>query len=76
MSIGIGKMNVYVLIIACIQSVSLALKDSCKTIPLYEPFESVSSCLGYVEYFKTQQELADPSLYITGFCTTKNYLNS
>ena len=76
MSIGIGKMNVYVLIIACIQSVSLALKDSCKTIPLYEPFESVSSCLGYVEYFKTQQELADPNLHITGFCTTKDYLNS
>jgi hypothetical protein len=69
-------MNVYVLMIVCIQSVSLALEDSCTTIPLYEPFESVSSCIGYVEYFKAQQELADPNLYITGFCTTKNYINS
>ena len=76
MSIGDRKMNVYVLIIACIQSFSLALEDSCKVIPLYKPFESVSSCLGYAEYFKTQQELADPNLHITGFCTTKNYIDS
>ena len=69
-------MNVYVLMIVCIQSVSLALEDSCKTIPLYEPFEDVGSCIRYVEYFKTQQELADPSMYVTGFCTTKEYLNS
>ena len=66
-------MNVYVLIIACIQNVSLALEDSCKTIPLYEPFENVERCLSYVEYFKFQQERKDASLYVTGFCTTKDY---
>ena len=66
-------MNVYVLIIACIQNVSLALEDSCKTIPLYEPFESVERCIEYVEFFKFQQERKDSSLYITGFCKTKDY---
>jgi len=64
-------MKVFLILIACLQSTVTPLEKSCTLQPLNQPFESVSDCLGYVQYFKSQVESADPDMYITGFCTTK-----
>jgi len=67
--------NVYVILIACVQALSTPLNETCVTEPLYEPFKSVPECIAYVDNFKyTLRNESD--LYITGFCTTKNALRS
>lgn len=64
-------MKVFLIIVACLQSTVTPLEKSCTIQPLSQPFQSVSDCVVYVEYFKSQVESADPDMYITGFCTTK-----
>jgi len=65
--------SVYAILIACVQSVSLALEDTCETIPVYElTFRSTSECLGYIDKFSNTIRSANTDLYVTGFCTTKD----
>ena len=64
-------MKVFLILIACLQSTVSPLEKTCNLQPLDQPFESVSNCIGYVEYFMSQVESSDPDMFITGFCTTK-----
>jgi len=36
-------------------------------------FKSVNECLMFVDYFKANVEAGSPDLYVTGFCTTKEF---
>ena len=64
-------MKVFLIIVACLQSTVSPLEKTCTLQPLDQPFESVSDCIGYAQYFKSQVESAGPDMFITGFCTTK-----
>jgi len=64
-------MKVFLILIACLQSTVTPLEKTCTLQPLNQSFESVSDCISYAQYFKSQVESADPNMYITGFCTTK-----
>ena len=67
-------MKVYVIIIACLQSLAIPLEKSCIIEPMSDQtFESVSQCLDFVDYFKAKAEAGSRDLYITGFCTTKEF---
>ena len=64
-------MKVYLILIACVQSLYSPLEEVCIAEPLYQPFDTVPQCVAYVDNFKyTLREEKD--LYITGFCTTKS----
>jgi hypothetical protein len=65
-------LNVYAIIIACVQATSTPLEKTCETIPLYNPFNNVSECLLYVDEFSSTVSLSNTDLYVTGFCTTKD----
>ena len=65
-------MKVYVILIACVQSLYSPLKEVCIAEPLTQQFDTVPQCLAYVDNFKyTLREEKD--LFLTGFCSTKNY---
>jgi hypothetical protein len=64
-------MKVYLILIACVQSLYSPLEEVCIAEPLSQPFDTVPQCLAYVDNFKyTLREEKD--LFITGFCTTKS----
>ena len=64
-------MKVYLILIACVQSLTSPLNEVCVAEPLSQPFNTVTQCVAYVDNFKyTLREEKD--LYITGFCTTKS----
>jgi len=66
-------LNIYAIILACIQAVSLPLDKTCEAIPVYEvSFKSVPECLDYIDYFSKTFASANTDLYVTGFCTTKD----
>lgn len=68
-------MNVYVILIACVQALHTPLHETCITEPLSQKFKSVPECIAYVDNFKyTLRD--EPDLYISGFCTTKNAARS
>ena len=65
--------SIYAILIACVQSLTLTLEDTCETIPVYEvTFKSVPECLKYIDYFSNTVKSANTDLYVTGFCTTKD----
>jgi hypothetical protein len=65
-------MKVYLILIACLQSIYTPLEEVCIAEPLTQQFDTVPQCLAYVDNFKyTLKEEKD--LFITGFCTTKDY---
>jgi len=64
-------MKIFLIIIACIQNATTPLDKSCIIIPMKETFETVPQCLSFVDYFRYEVQSADPSTYITGFCTSK-----
>jgi len=64
-------MKVYLIMIACVQSLYSPLEEVCITEPLTESFDTVPQCLAYVDNFK--YTLAnEKDLFVTGFCTTKD----
>jgi len=66
--------KVYLIIIACIQGLAIPLEKSCIIEPMKDQvFKSVSECLIFVDYFKANVEAGSPDLYVTGFCTTKEF---
>ena len=66
-------MNIYAILIACVQAVSLSLEDTCDTFPLYDrTFKDVNECLEYIDYFSKTVKSSNTDLYVTGFCTTKD----
>tara|TARA_R100000278_G_scaffold103108_2_gene79546 strand:+ start:1756 stop:1962 length:207 start_codon:yes stop_codon:yes gene_type:complete len=65
-------MKVYLILIACVQSLNSPLNEVCIAEPLTVPFDTVPQCLAYMDNFKyTLREEKD--LFLTGFCSTKNY---
>jgi len=66
--------KVFVIIVACIQSLVIPLEKTCIIEPMNDQtFESVDQCLVFVDYFKKNVETGSPDLYVTGFCTTKEF---
>jgi len=67
-------MKVFVVLIACLQSTFTPLDKTCIIEPMNDQtFESVDQCLVFVDYFKKNVETGSPDLYVTGFCTTKEF---
>ena len=62
-------MKILLVMIVCIQDVSLALKDSCIVVPTEQSFNSVNECLYFVDGYKKRN--LDPNVFMTGFCTSK-----
>jgi hypothetical protein len=62
-------MKILLIMIVCIQDVSLALKDSCMIVPMEQRFNSVNECLYFVDGYKKRN--VDPNVFFSGFCTSK-----
>ena len=65
-------MKIYLIILFCVQSLNSPLDKSCVLEPIYEPFETVPDCLAYVDNFRYSLR-NNKDLYISGFCTQKDY---
>jgi len=63
-------MKIYLIMIACVQSLYSPLEETCITEPLPEKFDTVPQCIAYVDNFKYTVR-NETNLYVTGFCTTK-----
>jgi hypothetical protein len=48
-------MKILLIMIVCIQDVSLALKDSCMIVPMEQSFNSVNECLYFVDGYKKRK---------------------
>jgi hypothetical protein len=64
-------MKVYLILIACVQSLYSPLEEVCVAEPLTEHFNTVPQCIAYVDNFKYSLN-EEKDLFITGFCTTKS----
>ena len=64
-------MKVYLILIACVQSLYSPLEEVCIAEPLYQAFDTVPQCVAYVDNFKYSFN-EEKDLFITGFCTTKS----
>jgi hypothetical protein len=62
-------MKILLIMIVCIQDVSLALKDSCMVVPTEQSFNSVNECLYFVDGYK--KETLTLMFFFSGFCTSK-----
>tara|TARA_R100000234_G_C4996511_1_gene178231 strand:+ start:741 stop:953 length:213 start_codon:yes stop_codon:yes gene_type:complete len=66
-------LNIYAILIACVQAVSSPLEDTCGDFPLYDrTFETIPECIAYIDNFARTVSSANTDLYVTGFCTTKD----
>ncbi len=67
--------KIYLFMIVCMYNPSLSLEDTCKIVPMKDPFNSMRECLNMGAMLKTKIELEMMNAYPTAFCSEK-YLTS
>ena len=68
--------KVYLFMIICLYNPTLSLENTCKIVPMYEPFETINECLDMGNILKTKLQLEMTNVYPTSFCSKKNFTST
>ena len=63
--------KVYLFMIICLYNPTLSLENTCKIVPMSEPFETINECLDMGNILKTKLQLEMTNVYPTSFCSKK-----
>jgi hypothetical protein len=66
----------YLLMIICIYNPIMSLENTCKIVPMSEPFETLNECLDMGKAFKTKLQLEMVNVYPASFCSEKNFTST
>lgn len=68
--------KIYLFMIVCMYNPSLSLEDTCKIVPMKDPFNSMKECLNMGAMLKTKIELEMINTYPTAFCSEKYFTSA
>lgn len=68
--------KVYLFMIICLYNPTLSLENTCKIVPMSEPFETLNQCLDMGGTLKTKLQLEMTNVYPTAFCSEKNFTST
>jgi hypothetical protein len=68
--------KVYLFMIICLYNPTLSLENTCKIVPMSEPFETINECLDMGNILKTKLQLEMTNVYPTSFCSKKNFTST
>lgn len=68
--------KVYLFMIICLYNPTLSLENTCKIVPMSEPFETINECLDMGNVLKTKLQLEMTNVYPTSFCSKKNFTST
>ena len=68
--------KVYLFMIICLYNPTLSLENTCKIVPMSEPFETINECLDMGNILKTKLQLEMTNVYPTSFCSEKNFTST
>ena len=68
--------KVYLFMIICLYNPTLSLENTCKIVPMSEPFETINECLDMGHILKTKLQLEMTNVYPTSFCSKKNFTST
>jgi len=68
--------KVYLFMIICLYNPTLSLENTCKIVPMSEPFETINECLDMGNILKTKLQLEMTNVYPTAFCSEKNFTST
>jgi hypothetical protein len=68
--------KVYLFMIICLYNPTLSLENTCKIVPMSEPFETLNQCLDMGGALKTKLQLEMTNVYPTAFCSEKNFTST
>ena len=68
--------KVYLFMIICLYNPTLSLENTCKVVPMSEPFETLNQCLDMGGTLKTKLQLEMTNVYPTAFCSEKEFTST
>jgi hypothetical protein len=68
--------KIYLFMVVCIYNPSLSLEDTCKIVPMNDPFNSMVECLNMGAMLKNRIQLEMVNTYPTAFCSEKNFTST
>lgn len=54
----------------------MSLENTCKIVPMSEPFETLNECLDMGKAFKTKLQLEMVNVYPASFCSEKHFTST
>ena len=68
--------KVYLFMIVCLYNPTLSLENTCKIVPMSEPFETLNKCLQMGEALKIKLQTEMMHVYPTVFCSEKEFTST
>ena len=68
--------KIYLFMIVCLYIPTLSLDDTCKIVPMSEPFNTLSECLEMGGALRTKLQLEMVNVYPTAFCSEKDFTST
>lgn len=68
--------KVYLFMIVCFYDPTLSLNNTCKVVPMSEPFETLNECLDMGSALRLKLQLETMNTYATAFCSEKEFTST